>query len=149
MWRWIKWTFRIVVVLIVALFFHYVLPQHDVVRVTDTSVIRMDFTATNRLFYAQADAGNVEGTTRDVRLINAVRPSDRVDRLPQRGYRLDLAALLQVRQLEPAGRGEDLKSTKAAPQWVGDDALRLAASVPVDLPERGRRSGPSTGPDVT
>src|SRR5690606_40071388 len=70
------WTFRILVLLVLFLFFHYVLPQHDVVRVTGTEVIRTDFTAWNRLFYAQADAGNVEGTTRDIRLINAVRPSE-------------------------------------------------------------------------
>ena len=52
---------------------HYVLPQHDVARVTGSEIIRMDFSATNRLFFAQSDSGNVELTTRDVRLINAQR----------------------------------------------------------------------------
>jgi len=48
---------------------HYVLPQHDVVRITSTEVIRMDFTKFNRLFFAQADSGTSELTTRDMRLI--------------------------------------------------------------------------------
>lgn len=68
--RRIRIIFRLVVVLIVGLFLHYVLPQHDVVQVTSTEVIRTDFSGWNRLFYAQADSGNVEQPTRDLRLIN-------------------------------------------------------------------------------
>jgi hypothetical protein len=52
---------------------HYVLPQHDVAKITSTEVIRMDFTRFNRLFYAQADSGSASLSTRDVRLINAQR----------------------------------------------------------------------------
>ncbi|MCP5037963.1 MAG: DUF1523 family protein [Rhodobacteraceae bacterium] len=52
---------------------HYVLPQHDVVRITSTEVIRMDFTAFNRMFFAQADSGTSELTTRDMRLINTMK----------------------------------------------------------------------------
>jgi hypothetical protein len=54
-------------------FLHYVLPQHDIARITSTEIIRMDFTTFNRLFYAQADSGNTEHSTRDVRLINTER----------------------------------------------------------------------------
>lgn len=54
-------------------FFYYVLPQHDVARITGTEIIRMDFSNVNRIFFAQKDSGNVELTTRDVRLINTVR----------------------------------------------------------------------------
>ena len=49
---------------------HYVLPQHDIVRVTSTEVIRTDFNWLNRPFYAQADSGASELQTRDLRLIN-------------------------------------------------------------------------------
>lgn len=62
--------FRTLPILILGLFLHYVLPQHDVVKVTSTEVIRTDFSSWNRLFYAQADSGNVEQPTRDLRLIN-------------------------------------------------------------------------------
>ena len=53
----------------VALIFLYVLPQHDVVRITGPEVIRQDFSSFNRLFYAQADSGANELPTRDVRFI--------------------------------------------------------------------------------
>ncbi len=71
--RKIKIGLRVLVFLLVGGLLHYVLPQHDIARITSTEVIRMDFTPFNRLFYAQADSGNAEHTTRDVRLINAER----------------------------------------------------------------------------
>jgi len=63
-------TIKIVLFLIVFSVLHYVLPQHDVARVTSTEVIRADFSSWNRIFYAQADSGAEELTTRDLRLIN-------------------------------------------------------------------------------
>jgi len=69
----IKSVFRILLLVIFGLLFAYVLPQHDVVRVTSTEIIRQDFSRFNRLFYAQADSGNVENPTRDIRLINTVK----------------------------------------------------------------------------
>ncbi|WP_371168466.1 DUF1523 family protein [Aliiroseovarius sp. 2305UL8-7] len=69
----IKTTFRVVIFLILAAFFSYVLPQHDVVRITSTEIIRQDFSSVNRIFYAQADSGNAENPTRDIRLINTVK----------------------------------------------------------------------------
>lgn len=66
----IKVTFRILVFLIVGLFLHYVLPQHDIVKITSTEIIRTDFSGLNRIFYAQADSGTTEQSTRDLRLIN-------------------------------------------------------------------------------
>ena len=64
---------RLLPILIFGLLLHYVLPQHDIVRVTSTEVIRTDFSPLNRLFYAQADSGNNELTTRDLRLVNTVK----------------------------------------------------------------------------
>lgn len=69
----VKTYLRVFILLIIGGLFHYVLPQHDIVRVTSTEVIRMDFTPFNRLFYAQADSGNAEQPTRDMRLINTER----------------------------------------------------------------------------
>lgn len=68
--RRVKRIFLLVVFLLLGGFFHYVLPQHDIVRVTSTEVIRTDFTTLNRIFYAQADSGAAEMQTRDLRLIN-------------------------------------------------------------------------------
>lgn len=68
--RRVKIIFRVLVFLVFGLLFHYVLPQHDMVKVTSTEVIRTDFSSFNRLFYAQTDAGGEEQPTRDLRLIN-------------------------------------------------------------------------------
>lgn len=68
--RKVKITLRVLAFVIAGLFLHYVLPQHDVVQVTSTEVIRTDFSSYNRIFYAQADSGTVEQPTRDLRLIN-------------------------------------------------------------------------------
>ena len=65
-----KMIVRVIALLVVGSFLHYVLPQHDVVKVTSTEIIRTDFSSFNRLFYAQADSGATEQPTRDLRLIN-------------------------------------------------------------------------------
>ena len=46
----IKTVVRVTALLIFGLFFHYVLPQHDIVKVTSTENIRTDFSALNRVF---------------------------------------------------------------------------------------------------
>ena len=66
----IKLILKIAAFFVVGLFLHYVLPQHDIVRITSTEVIRVDFGGWNRIFYAQADSGAQELATRDLRLIN-------------------------------------------------------------------------------
>ncbi len=73
MWKKIKLGLIVLAFILVGGVLDYVLPRHDIVRVTSTEVIRMDFTRFNRLFFAQADSGTREYATRDVRLINTVR----------------------------------------------------------------------------
>jgi len=71
--RYIIWFFRIVIFILCFGTLHYILPQHDMARITATEVIRMDFSRYNRIFFAQTDSGATEMPTRDVRLINTVR----------------------------------------------------------------------------
>ncbi|MDJ0825246.1 MAG: DUF1523 family protein [Rhodobacter sp.] len=71
--RYVRITLRTIVIVFFLALFHYVLPQHDIARVTQTEVIRMDFTSLNRIFYAQSDSGTAELATRDIRLIQTVR----------------------------------------------------------------------------
>ena len=66
----VRSSFRLITAAVLALLLHYVLPQHDIVQVTNTEIIRTDFSSLNRMFYAQADSGNVDQPTRDLRLIN-------------------------------------------------------------------------------
>ena len=75
---YVKWIFRIVVFLLAAAFLHYTLPQRDIVRVNGTEILRQDFSGWNRIFYAQADAGNDNTVVnRDLRLINTQLASGR------------------------------------------------------------------------
>ena len=66
-------TLKLIPILVFLGLLHYVLPQHDIARVTSTEVIRQDFTTFNRLFYAQADSGSAEHPTRDIRFIYTER----------------------------------------------------------------------------
>lgn len=65
-----KMIVRVIALLTLGGFFHYVLPQHDIVKITSTEIIRTDFSPYNRIFYAQPDSGSAEQPTRDLRLIN-------------------------------------------------------------------------------
>ena len=69
----LRWTFWLTVWAIVAAFFHYTLPQVDIVRITDTYEKRVD-PGENSLFWAQADVGS-DGTlsNRDVFFIQTRR----------------------------------------------------------------------------
>jgi len=70
--RWPRIIFYLILLVIAAAFLHYTLPQRDIVRVADTEIIRQDFSGWNRIFYAQADSGNAQTTSRDLRLINTI-----------------------------------------------------------------------------
>lgn len=68
----LKWVIRILPFVLVFSFLHYTLPQRDIVRITDTEIIRKDFSGFTRIFYAQADSGDNETGNRDLRLLNTV-----------------------------------------------------------------------------
>lgn len=71
--RRLRIIFRVCLFLIIGLSLHYVLPQKDIVQVTQTETRRTDFGGFNRWFYAQADAGSTELANRDVLYIYADR----------------------------------------------------------------------------
>ena len=113
-----KWVFWISLWALVAAFFHYTLPQTDIVRITDTYEKRIDFGA-NSLFWAQADAG-ADGSmqNRDVFFIQTRRADGdvMVYRNEDTGwgwppyFKFDTANL----QAEAA----DLRSVSGAPVYV-------------------------------
>ena len=126
--RRIKTFFRILVFVLLGSLLHYVLPQHDIVRVTSTEIIRTDFSTANRWFYAQADSGNVDQPTRDLRLINTVRKRTMLFGL------IKLSDATMVYRNEDTGwiwppyfkfdssdlqaEAGDSVSTEAAPKWM-------------------------------
>ena len=71
-----RWILRIVLIVGVGGFLHYTLPQHDIVRITDTYEKRIDF-GSNSWFWASADAGAAtNATNRDVFFIQTFMTDD-------------------------------------------------------------------------
>jgi hypothetical protein len=121
MWTKIKWGIRIPLLLIVGLFLHYSLPQHDVVQIINT-YNKLTPIGANSIFYSSGDTGTgteLQTNQRDIRFIDAVYPdgtSVMVYRNEDTGwiwppyFKWDSSTL----QAEAA----NFKSDKANPTWV-------------------------------
>jgi hypothetical protein len=75
--RYVKWTFFTIIAVLLFSFFHYTLPQHDIVRIVGTENRRIDF-GENSFFWASPDVGTASGTNRDIRFINAEKPNGKI-----------------------------------------------------------------------
>jgi hypothetical protein len=74
---YVKWVFWGVFWTVVIAFLHYTLPQHDVVRITDTYEKRVN-PGDNSLFWSNADTGeDPTATERDVFFIQTFRDNDK------------------------------------------------------------------------
>ncbi len=115
--RYVKWGFWITLIVFVAGFLHYNLPQHDVVRIADTYEKRVDF-GENFFFWGSPDAGNAADTNRDVFFIQAFYQNDRpmVYRNEDTSWGWPPYFKFDTSNLQ--AEATDLKSTKADPQWV-------------------------------
>ena len=72
-----KWAIRFVLALLVLGFLHYTLPQHDIVRITNTYEKRIDF-GSNSWFWASGDSGNATApVNRDVFFIETFRTNEK------------------------------------------------------------------------
>lgn len=115
---YVKWTFYALVALIVFSFFHYNLPQHDVVRIVGTYQERQDLGDWTRIFWASPEDQSATLVNRDVQFIQAVKAdgATMVYRNEDTGwgwppyFKFDTASL----QTE----ADDLRSTREAPKWA-------------------------------
>lgn len=113
----IKWVFWITFWVLVAGFFHYTLPQRDLVRIVNTYEERQDLDDWTRIFWSDPDDQSVSLTNRDVQFIQAVEPDGDVIvyRNEDTGwgwppyFKLDTANLYT--------EANDAVSTKANPEW--------------------------------
>jgi hypothetical protein len=115
--RYVKWTILTLLALFVIAFFHYTLPQHDVVRRQPRREVHPDHPRQQRSAHG----------------------------LPQRGYGLGLAALFQSEQLRHPGDGDRPDLDRGGTEMGRRHALWLAEPVLHDLPER-RRVAPGRKP---
>ncbi len=152
MWTYIKWFFRILPIVIIGLFLHYTLPQHDIVRITNT-YNKQTVIGSNWLFYSSGDSGaNTTTTTdtiRDIRYIDAVFPdgeSVMVYRNEDTGwvwppyFKYDSSTL--------QAEATNLKSDKANPQWVS--VTHYGWRLPIfSIFPNAVAVNPVSGPDVS
>ena len=104
--RYVKWTLIVVVIAAVVAFFHYSLPQHDVVRITGTEVARMD---------VDGDAGT---ETRDVRLIYARYPDGGLMEFRNEDTGWGFPWYFKFNSDNVQNRANDFTSTQDKPRWV-------------------------------
>ena len=114
----IKWTFWGVIWLIIAAFFHYTLPQVDIVRITDTYEKRIDF-GENSIFWSHADVGNSTALgNRDVFFIQTRRAKGdvMVYRNEDTGWGWPPYFKFDTSNLQ--AEAADLRSTSDNPKWA-------------------------------
>ncbi len=116
--RYVKWGLWALVVLLVFGFFHYTLPQHDIVRITNTETRRIDF-GQNSIFWASPDTGS-DGSlaNRDVRFIETFYENGKpmVYRNEDTGFGWPPYFKLDSSNLQ--AEAGDLVSPKETPHWV-------------------------------
>lgn len=115
----LKWTVRIVLLLLVGGFLHYTLPQHDIVRVTNTYNRMTTVSGTNSWAYAAPDAGTTNAAgARDILFLEAVYANDKVMVYRNEDTGWIWPPYFKYDSSNLQAKASDLKSTKAAPVWV-------------------------------
>jgi len=114
----IKWVFWIVFWVLVGAFFHYTLPQTDIVRVVNTYEERQDLNDWTRIFWSVPDDQSEGLINRDVQFIQAVRANGKpmVYRNEDTGWRWPPYFKFDTANLYT--EANDAISTKAEPEWV-------------------------------
>lgn len=118
--RYVKWTIWGLLVLIVAAFLHYTLPQTDIARIVGTNTQRVDIGA-NSWFFSAPDTGTDPTTanSRDVQFIQTIQAGSgktMVYRNQDTGW--GWPPYFKVNSYDVQARATDLTSTAAAPKWV-------------------------------
>ncbi|RMH45394.1 MAG: DUF1523 family protein [Alphaproteobacteria bacterium] len=114
---YVKAAAVLVMLAVVAGFLHYTLPQHDIVRIVNTTERRVD-TSRNRLFWTNAEEAGNASTMQDVYFIEAIRPDGRpmVYRNQDTGW--GWPPYFKFDSSNVQAKARDLVSTKDNPQWV-------------------------------
>ena len=119
MWKYAKWTFRIIVLLLVTGFLHYTLPQHDIVRITNTYNRLTTIGSENSWAYSVPDTGTAESATqRDIRFIDAAFDDNSVIVYRNEDTGWVWPPYFKYDSSNLQAEAGNLKSTQAAPKWV-------------------------------
>ncbi|MGY6409408.1 MAG: DUF1523 family protein [Alkalilacustris sp.] len=142
-------TFKTIAVLLfvglLALFMHYTLPRHEVVRIVGATE-RVEEFGFNRFFFRGIPGGMTPGASRDIRFIETFRPGGRELVFRNEDTGLGWPPFFKINEADIQAQARNLVSTEADPQWVRvtyygvriqlfsifPNALRLT---PVDSPD--------------
>lgn len=113
--RWPRIIFLSLILALLVAFGHYTLPQRDIVRITDTEIIRTELTGWSRYFYASAQAGEER---RDVRLINTNRPNGNVSVYRNEDTGFGWPPYFKFASQDVQAQALDLASDSENPRWV-------------------------------
>ncbi|MCY4304799.1 MAG: DUF1523 family protein [Aestuariivita sp.] len=115
---YVKIIFWIVLITLIFGFFHYTLPQHDIVRIINTEIRRVDL-GENSFFWAQPDIGeDVSRKDRDVRFIEAFYENNQPMVYRNEDTSWSWPPYFKLNSANLQAFANDLKSTKENPQWV-------------------------------
>ena len=146
--RYVKWTLIALIFLLVGVFLHYTLPQHDIVRIVNTYEERQDISGWTSMFWQAPDNGSTTTQNRDVQFIQAVRPNGKsiVYRNEDTGwgwppyFKFDTANLYT--------EANDAISNKETPEWVSVTHYGWRSQV-LSLFPNAMGIKPVSGPDAT
>ena len=123
---WVKWGLRAFLLLLVAGFLHYTLPQHDIVRIVNTYEERQELGDWTRIFWTTPDSQPATQTSRDVQFIQAITPDGERHGLSQRRHGLALAPVFQIRHSHALYRGKRCHLDQGRARMGGGYALWVA-----------------------
>lgn len=147
--RWPRIIFLSLVVLLLAGFLHYTLPQRDVVRIVSAESRLTEVGGFNGLFFAQRDSGSAQsGEMRDLRLISTIRPDGRptVYRNEDTGVLWPPYFKFDSEDLQT--EASNLTSTETAPQWVAITHYGWRSNL-ISIYPNAITIRPVAGPDVS
>ncbi len=116
---YIRWTIRIVLLLILGAFLHYTLPQRDIVRVVNTYEERQDFGGMGDLFWKNTRGATAEQpATRDVLFIQTVKSNGKVMVYRNQDTGFGWPPYLKFDTANLQTEASDALSTGDNPRWV-------------------------------
>ncbi len=116
---YIRWTIRIVLLLMLGAFLHYTLPQRDIVRVVNTYEERQDFGGFGDLFWKNTRGATAEQpATRDVLFIQTVKSNGKVMVYRNQDTGFGWPPYLKFDTANLQTEASDALSTGDNPRWV-------------------------------
>jgi hypothetical protein len=118
-WKWVKRLFWTLLLVFVLGFLHYTLPQHDIVRVTNTYNRLTTVGTENSWAYSVSDSGTAESAeTRDIRFIEAAYSDGSVIVYRNEDTGWIWPPYFKYDSSNLQAEAGNLKSTSEVPKWL-------------------------------